>query len=135
MSDKKELTKKTKEEVQVPEGVERIHDRKVWAPLTDIYEKNDALVLVCDMPGVDEKSVDITLEKHVLTITGSAPQHKPEGYSMAYTEYEAGDYERAFTISEEVDCDRIEAGVRNGVLTITLPKLEPSRKKIAVKSA
>ena len=88
------------------------------------------------MPGVDEKSIDITLEKSVLTLLGRVEQETHEGYCAAYVEYEAGDYERAFTLSDEIDRDRIEASVKNGVLRLTLPKAEPVKlRKINVKSA
>ena len=102
----------------------------------DICETKDAIVLLADMPGVDEKSIDITLEKSVLTLLGRVEPETYEGYRAAYVEYDAGDYERAFTLSDEIDRDRIDASVKNGVLRLTLPKAEPVKlRKINVKSA
>ncbi|HOK07172.1 MAG TPA: Hsp20/alpha crystallin family protein [Syntrophales bacterium] len=124
-----------KQEAPVPEGAERMRNRKVYVPKVDIYENKDSIVLVADMPGVDENTVDVTLEKNVLTITGTVEAVRPEGMNLAYAEYDTGDYQRAFTISDEVDKDRIEATVKNGVLRLTLNKAEKAKiKKIAIKA-
>jgi len=132
-NDTKDLAK---QEAQHPLETERTKVRKVYAPRVDIYETKDTIVLVADMPGVDEKSIDITLEKNVLTITGNIGHSNNKDYTMHYAEYETGDYERAFTISDEVDRDKIDAEVKNGVLKITLYKTERAKvKKIAIKAA
>lgn len=99
----------------------------------DIYETPGIIVLFADVPGVDEKSVDITLEKNVLTIEGRVPEDEP--VQPVYAEFESGDYRRAFTLHEEIAQDKIEANVKNGLLTLVLPKVEPTRRKIEVKSA
>jgi len=115
-------------------GVERTHNTPTFAPQVDIYEKKDAMVLVADMPGVDEKAVNIDFEKGVLTITGHVEQKEFEGYRPIYAEYRTGDYERSFTVPEEVNVDKIEACVKNGVLKLTLPYApEPEPKKINIK--
>jgi len=125
-----------KREASSPVETERTTARKVFIPRVDICETKDAIVLLADMPGVDEKSIDITLEKNVLTLLGRVEPETYEGYRAAYVEYAAGDYERAFTLSDEIDRDRIDASVKNGVLRLTLPKAEPVKlRKINVKSA
>jgi len=125
-----------KREASSPVETERTQARKVFIPRVDICETKDAIVLLADMPGVDEKSIDITLEKNVLTLLGRVEPEPYEGYRAAYLEYEAGDYERAFTLSDEIDRDRIDASVKNGALRLTLPKAEPVKlRKINVKSA
>lgn len=125
-----------KQEAVVAEGVERTRDRKVFIPSADIYETDDALVLVADMPGVDENSVEITLEKNVLTINGYVNFVQPDNFSLTYAEYEVGDYERSFTLSNTIDFNKIEASLKNGVLHVTLPKAGPAKtKKISVKAA
>lgn len=125
-----------KREASSPVETERTKNMKVFIPRVDICETKDAIVLLADMPGVDEKSIDITLEKNVLTLSGRVEPDTYEGHRAAYVEYEAGDYERAFTLSDEIDRDRIEASVKNGVLKLTLPKAEPVKlRKINVKSA
>lgn len=87
------------------------------------------------MPGVDEKSVDINLEKNVLSIYGRVDEGPLETYRPALVEYGIGDYERVFTLSDEIDRDRIQATVKNGVLRVVLPKAKAARsRKIAVKA-
>jgi len=130
--EKKELHKK---EAQSIVETERTRNRRVYVPKVDIYEAKDAIVLMADMPGVNEKSVDITLEKNVLTITGTVEPEAYKDHSITYSEYDMGDYQRAFTISDEVDREKIEASVKNGVLCVTLPKAEPAKmKKITIKT-
>ena len=120
----------------VESGAERTRARKAFVPRADIYETDNELVVVADMPGVDENSVEVTLEKNVLTITANVDLVQPENFSLAYAEYEEGDYERSFTLSNEIDLNRIEATVKDGVLRLHLPKIgEAKTKKIAVKAA
>jgi len=120
-------------ELNNAQNVERASSRKTFLPDVDIYETPGSIVLIADMPGVDEKSVDITLEKNVLTIEGRVPEE--ETVQPVYAEFESGDYRRAFTLHEEIAQDKIEANVKNGLLTLVLPKVEPTRRKIEVKSA
>jgi HSP20 family molecular chaperone IbpA len=116
-------------------AAERIRNVKTFVPRVDIYETKNSLVLVADMPGVDETTVDVELEKNVLTIAGRVDAEKPAG-GMMYSEYETGDYERAFTLSDEIDRDKIAATVKNGVLRLELPKAEKAKpKKIAITAA
>lgn len=124
-----------KKEAEMPEGVERTRPRKAYAPAVDILEKKDEIVVTADMPGVDEKSVDITLEKNVLTIFGMTEQEAQRTARPFYAEYGIGDYQRAFTISEEIDRDAIKATVRNGVLRLVLPKAQAAKtRKIEVQA-
>ena len=115
---------------------ERTRQRRVYIPRADIYETHDDVVVIVDLPGVDEKSVDITLEKNVLTINAYPANIQPEGYSMVYSEFGMGDYQRRFVISNEIDQGNIEASVRNGVLHLRLPKAGPAKtRKIAVRAS
>ena len=79
------------------------------------------------MPGVTRDGVEVTLEQRVLRLRGRAELPLPEGVAPLYLEYEAGDYERAFTLSEAVDPAGIEARVRGGVLRLRLPKAGPAK--------
>jgi len=115
-------------------GPERTRARRAFIPRADIYETADAIFVIADMPGVDETSVDITLEKSVLTIEGYVEDERPEGYSLAYAEYAVGDYQRSFSLSNQIDQSKIEATVTDGVLRLRLPKLEPTTRKITVKA-
>jgi len=124
-----------KQEAQPATGAERISPRRVFLPRCDIYETENEIVIVADMPGVDEKSIDITLEKNVLTMVGRVEPEEPSKHCLAYAEYETGDYERVFTLSDEVDRDGISASTKNGVLRLVLPKAGPAKsRKIAVKT-
>ena len=124
-----------KKEVEVVEGTERTRPGKAYVPRADIYETDDALIIVADMPGVDETSIDIVLEKNVLSLRGNVNFDTPENYSLAYCEYEVGDFERSFTLSDEIDRDNIEAAISDGVLRVTLPKAGPAKtRKISVKA-
>ncbi len=115
--------------------IERARNRVVLTPPVDIYETNDDIVLTADMPGVDEKSVDITLEQDVLTVEGRMSETAPEGQRLEFQEYHVGDYRRVFTLATDVDRDRIQAEVKNGVLRLVLPKAEPAKaKKIQVRA-
>lgn len=108
---------------------EHTHNRPTYIPDTDIYEKENAIVVLADMPGVDESSVNIHLEKGVLTLTGSAASGNVEGYHLLHREFEDGVYERSFSLSEDIDTDKIEANMKNGVLSLALPKLEQAKPK------
>jgi HSP20 family molecular chaperone IbpA len=116
-------------------GAEGTRNVPVFVPATDIYETKDALVLSLEMPGVGPDAVNITLEKRVLTITGHSRSIALEGHSLTHHEYRDGDYERAFTVSEAIDADKIRAESRDGVLRLTLPKAQPEpAKTIQVKA-
>ena len=98
--------------------------RPAFIPRTDIYESKDHLLLLTDMPGVDQDSVDITLERNILTIHGSVSSPAFDGYNLTYSEFGVGDFRREFTLSNEIDRDGIQASVKNGVLKLVLPKSE-----------
>jgi HSP20 family molecular chaperone IbpA len=120
---------------EVQGGPERASKRRTFAPRTDIYETKDAIVLVADLPGVDEASLEVTLEKGVLTFTGKVdPGPGTEGLTPTHCEYEVGDFYRAFSLPEEIDRDKIEATVRDGVLRLRLPKARAQTHRIAVRS-
>jgi HSP20 family molecular chaperone IbpA len=122
-----------KQESSTPEGSERIQARKVYVPLVDIVETGDALVLISDMPGVDQAGVDVVIEKNILTIRGKIDDQIPAGFKLSYDEYGIGDYERTFTIPNEIDRDAIQATMKDGVLRLTLPKVKPAAaKKVTV---
>ncbi|HZU89087.1 MAG TPA: Hsp20/alpha crystallin family protein [Stellaceae bacterium] len=106
---------------------ERTTARPTYIPPTDIYETPDSIVVLAEMPGVAPDSVDITLERRVLTIRGRAAEQQHRGYQQVYAEYADGDYERVFTLSEDIDRGRISATHKDGVLHLVLPKAESAR--------
>jgi HSP20 family protein len=132
-----ERTKEVQKKVaQVPERVERTRASRVFSPQVDIVEKKEQMVVTADMPGVDEKSVDINLDKNILTIFGAVEEDNLfTKYQPYHAEYGIGDYERVFTLSDEINRDRIQATVKNGVLKVILPKAKAAKsRRIAVKA-
>lgn len=136
MTEEKALQAQDTDKREVAEtGAERTRDRLAFVPRADIYESDEAITVVADMPGVNENSVDITLEDNVLSINGFVEPEQPEGHSLAYAEYQVGDYQRAFTLPDQIDREGIEAIVNDGVLRLYLPKItEAKRRKIAIRA-
>lgn len=123
VQEKKELV--GKEEKTVP--------ARYYIPNTDIFETDDALTLVMEMPGVERKDIDIRLENDVLRVEGRIDFSKYEGLEPVYTEYNVGPYARAFTLSNKIDQDKISAELDDGVLTLTLKKAkEAMPRQIAI---
>lgn len=125
-----------KEEITTPEGAERTRECQCFVPRSDIYELDDQVIIVADVPGVSEKSVEITLEKNVLTINAYVEPVEWEGYSLSYAEYAIGDYQRSFRIPDQIDRENIEAVLKDGVLRLFLPKAPQAKtRKIEVKAS
>jgi HSP20 family protein len=117
------------------ENRERRPNRPAFVPPSDIYETKDSIVVLAEMPGVAPDGVDITLERRILTIRGRSAANEHTGYQRVYNEYADGDYERVFTLSENIDRDRIEATLKDGVLHLVLPKAETAKaRRIELKS-
>jgi HSP20 family molecular chaperone IbpA len=115
--DKKELI--TKDEKTVP--------GRYYVPYADIYETDEALSVVMEMPGVEKKDIDVALENDVLRVSGRIDFTKYEDMEPVYTEYNIGHYTRSFTLSNKIDQDKISAQVGDGVLTLTLPKAQEAQ--------
>ena len=134
MADKSKQLEVHKQEANEPEMSERTRDRRVFIPRADIYETEKEIVVLADMSGVSEKDVDINLDKNTLTINGYVDFASYENYCLDSFEYGVGDYQRSFIISDEIDRDKIEATVKNGVLHLHLPKAPAAQaRKISVK--
>ena len=124
-----------KQEVTTTEDTERTRDTRCFIPRSDIYELDDQIVIVADVPGVDEKSIDVTIEKNILTINALVDPALPQGYSLSFAEYEVGDFQRSFRLSNEIESGKIQAKVKDGVLHVYLPKAkEALSRKISVKA-
>jgi len=113
-----------KQESKTSDSPERTRSGKVFIPASDIIETANEIYVVADMPGVNEKSIDVTLENNQLTIQGLIQLDVPENHRLMYKEYDVGDFYRSFTISDTIDRDKIQASYKNGVLRLTLPKAE-----------
>ena len=120
---KKELVEK--EEKTVP--------ARYYVPYTDIYETEDALTVVVEMPGVEKDAIDINIEDGVLTIEGRIDLTNYSEMQPVYTEYNVGHYSRRFSLSSKIDQGGISAEMTDGVLTLMLPKAEEAKpRKIAI---
>jgi HSP20 family protein len=104
-----------------------------WKPPVDILEKDGNLILLVELPGVNEKDVDLKLEGTVLTIRGERKQNsESEGYNFYQVESYYGPFSRSFTLPETVDPDKISAQYKDGILGITLPQ-KPEVKPRSIK--
>jgi HSP20 family protein len=108
-----------------------------WMPAVDVQETKDAFVLRADLPGVDTKDIDITMENGVLTLSGRRQSEKTtEDRGYRRVERVSGEFFRRFTLPDVADADSIAAQTSNGVLTITIakrPEVQP--KRIQVKAS
>jgi len=100
---------------------------RYYVPSTDIYETEDALKLVMEVPGVDRKDVDIRLDDDVLRVEARIDTAKYEGMEPLYTEYNVGHFARAFTLPHRIDQQQIGAALSDGVLTLTLKKVQQAQ--------
>jgi HSP20 family protein len=108
----------------------------IFIPPADIIEKGDTVTMLLDLPGADPASLDVTLERRVLTISAKVTYPKPEGYAPAHIEFQDGTYERRFIFSDQMDGEHIDATLKDGVLRLTVPKAaDTGAKKIAVNAA
>jgi HSP20 family molecular chaperone IbpA len=115
--DKKELV--SKDEKTVP--------GRYYIPYADIYEADEALTVVMEMPGVEKGNLEVALENDVLRVDGRIDFSKYEGMEPVYTEYNVGHYTRSFTLSKKINQDGINAQLEDGVLTLTLPKAKEAQ--------
>jgi HSP20 family molecular chaperone IbpA len=114
-------------------GEEKTIPGRFFVPSTDVYETEDGLTLVMEMPGVARDGLDVSLEDGLLKVEGRLDSSKYQGLAPVYTEYNVGHYARSFTLSDKVDQDNIGAKLEDGVLTLTLPKAPAARpRRIAV---
>jgi HSP20 family molecular chaperone IbpA len=94
----------------------------MFLPVTDIFETDQALTVIMEMPGVDKNNVDVRVENDVVTIEGRIDFSKYEGLQPVYTEYNVGNYARSFQISSKIEQDKISADLSDGVMRLVLPK-------------
>ena len=114
---KREL--EAKEESTVP--------TRTFVPTADIYEDRDSLKVTLEMPGVEKGNVEVRVEEGVLFVEGRLDLSKYRGLQPLYTEYNIGNYARSFRLSNAIDQDKIGAELKDGVLSLTLPKAEKAK--------
>ncbi len=118
----KQLQVKEKQEVATP--AEQTRPGAVFSPSVDIYETEQAITLLADLPGVRTEDLKIDLRDSVLTLIGEVQAMEGKDEQHLIVEYGIGRYYRQFTLSEVIDQERIDAKLKDGVLTLTLPKVE-----------
>jgi len=118
----KELKVKEKQEAAVP--AEQTRPGAVFSPSVDIFETEQQIVLLADLPGVSPDQLNIDLRDDILTLTGNVDRQESGEEKALMVEYQTGQYYRQFTLSNVIDQGRIDAQLKDGVLRLTLPKVE-----------
>jgi HSP20 family molecular chaperone IbpA len=122
MSGAQELAVREKQELATKE--EKTTPGRHFVPAADIFETDEAITVILEMPGVEKKNINIGLENDILSVEGQIDFSKYKGMEPVYTEYNVGHYTRGFTLSNKIDQSKISAQLDSGVLTLTLPKAE-----------
>jgi HSP20 family protein len=132
MTDKQELQVREKKELRQDGETTRagLH----FSPEVDIYEREDALVIVADVPGSSTEGIQLDLQENMLNLSATV-RPVDEKWKPICLEYAVGHYTRQFRLGQILDMARISALVKDGVLTVTLPKIEKALpRKIEVRS-
>jgi HSP20 family molecular chaperone IbpA len=125
MAEDQELQVQQKREAD--KGQEATTPTRAFLPTADIFETEDALTVVMEMPGVAKDNVDVTVENGILTVEGRIDFGKYEGLRPVYGEYNVGPFRRSFRLSSSIDQGKINAEMRDGVITLVLPKAERAK--------
>ncbi len=110
--------------VQKAEKAQPVQQEREYVPTTDVYEKENAVLIRCDMPGVAQEDVDIRLDNNELEIVAKQKDGRPGGLDLLIGEYATGVFRRKFSIPQLIDRDGIKARLHQGVLDLELPKAE-----------
>ncbi len=134
MANSKDIKVREKQELTTP--AEQTKPGAVFTPQVDIFETEKEITLLADIPGVKSDKLNIDLRDDILTITGDVELVESATEEDVLIEYETGRFYRQFTLSEVIDQNKIDANLSDGVLRLTLPKVEKATpRKIAIKSA
>jgi HSP20 family molecular chaperone IbpA len=125
MASAQELQVQKKREMEKKE--ESTIPARVFLPNADIYETQDDLKVVLEMPGIEKDNVEINIEDDVLHVAGRLDLSKYAGLQPVYTEYNVGHYARSFQLSNKIDQSKIAAEMKNGILSLTLPKAQEAK--------
>ena len=129
----KELQIREKQELQT--DAEHTMPGVVFTPAVDIFESEEEITLLADMPGVPSDGVTIDLHNNELKVTGEVETEGSKNETYLLREYETGRFHRQFTLSDRIDQDKIGASMKDGVLRLVLPKVEKAKpRRIEVKS-
>ena len=100
-----------------------------WTPALDLYQNNDNVVAVVELPGMRKEDIDISLHDGMLTIAGERQSSSGEGENAERTERFSGKFRRSITLPTRVDAGKVSASYKDGILTVTLPKAEEAKPK------
>jgi HSP20 family molecular chaperone IbpA len=130
------MNDKTQPQTEQPAGApEKRESEPTMAPPVNVFEDPQGITLEADMPGVSRDRLTIQVDKDTLLVEGEAHIQMPEGMEALYADVRHTRYRRTFTLSSELDIDRIDAGLKDGVLTLRIPKREQARpRKIEVRA-
>jgi HSP20 family protein len=125
MAERQELQVQKKRELETKD--ETTIPARVFVPAADIYETSDALTVILEMPGVEKNNLDIQVKDDVLRVEGRLDLSKYQGLQPLYIEYNVGHYARSFQLSSKIDQNKISAEMKDGVLSLLLPKAEEAK--------
>lgn len=126
MTDEKQMTERD-------QGALRETSGQTIRPPVDIFEDDTGITVQADMPGVSREHLDVRIDTDTLSVEGDASIAMPEGMEPVYADVRSTRYQRSFTLSRELDLDKIDASLRDGVLTLRIPRREEHKpRKIEV---
>ena len=121
---------------QQSKAVQQTETERPMRPPVDIFEDETGITLQADMPGVTKDRLEIKIDSETLSIQGQADIPMPEGMEALYADVRATRYERSFSLSSELDTEKVDASLKDGVLTLRIPKREKFQpRKIEVRVA
>jgi HSP20 family protein len=124
------------DEAGVPTVAEQTRPGPVYSPAVDIFENDNSITVLADMPGVSAQDLQIDLRESVLTLTGRVTISEGRSESDVLREYGSGTFFRQFTLSETIDQAGIDAKLTDGVLRLELPKVEKAKpRQITVRTS
>ena len=136
MSDSETRALTAKEKGELTSAAEQTRQGFVFTPTVDIFETEQAITVLADLPGVSPDDLDINLREDILSLSGMVDSPESENETDVIKEYRVGRYFREFTLSDLIDQSKINAELKNGVLRLTLPKAEKATpRKITVKAS
>jgi HSP20 family protein len=100
-----------------------------WTPVLDLYENNDNIIAVVELPGMRKEDIEVSLHDGMLTIAGERKSYAEEGHQAERSERYVGKFRRSISLPTRVDASKVDATYKDGILTITLPKAEEAKPK------
>lgn len=113
-------------------AAERTRATRTHMPRCDVYEAEGAIHILAEMPGVDSKSIEVSVDRHILTLVGRFEAKAYEGYRLVHGESLGGEFRRSFELSNDTDTVGIQAQIKNGILTVVVPKAKTAQRRIPV---